>query len=441
MNIYIKTYGCQMNERDSDAAAAMLAADGHTIVDSEDQADLILLNTCSVRDQAERKAIGKLGILKRLKEEHPHLLFGIMGCMAQRCGEELLKTVPHLNFVVGTDRIHELPEIVASLPAPRKIAATGHDNLNDVDGIDAHLRRSFSDFITIMRGCNRFCSYCIVPYVRGRERSRSPESILEEARKLAETGVKEIMLLGQNVAAYGIDGIHFPDTVSPFADLLENLAKIDGIRRIRFTSPHPAFFNTRLIDAIAKTPKVCKSVHLPLQSGSDWILKAMNRPYTAEQYLHIVDSLKEKCGEIAFSTDIIVGFPGETDADFEATRAVLKRVAYDNAFIFKYSPRKGTKAAEQMADDVPQSVKEERNRILLEDLAECSERANLPFVGRTIEVLAEGVSKRNAARWCGRSDLNKLVVFEPDGLIRPGDLVPVRIDHATAMTLFGKLVR
>ena len=441
MNIYIKTYGCQMNERDSDAAAAMLAADGHTIVDSEDQADLILLNTCSVRDQAERKAIGKLGILKRLKEEHPHLLFGIMGCMAQRCGEELLKTVPHLNFVVGTDRIHELPEIVASLPAPRKIAATGHDNLNDVDGIDAHLRRSFSDFITIMRGCNRFCSYCIVPYVRGRERSRSPESILEEARKLAGTGVKEIMLLGQNVAAYGIDGIHFPDTVSPFADLLENLAKIDGIRRIRFTSPHPAFFNTRLIDAIAKTPKVCKSVHLPLQSGSDRILKAMNRPYTAKQYLHIVDSLKEKCGEIAFSTDIIVGFPGETDADFEATRAVLKRVAYDNAFIFKYSPRKGTKAAEQMVDDIPQSVKEERNRILLEDLAECSERANLPFVGRTIEVLAEGVSKRNAARWCGRSDLNKLVVFEPDGLIRPGDLVPVRIDHATAMTLFGKLVR
>ena len=441
MNIYIKTYGCQMNERDSDAAAAMLAADGHTIVDSEDQADLILLNTCSVRDQAERKAIGKLGILKRLKEEHPHLLFGIMGCMAQRCGEELLKTVPHLNFVVGTDRIHELPEIVASLPAPRKIAATGHDNLNDVDGIDAHLRRSFSDFITIMRGCNRYCSYCIVPYVRGRERSRSPESILEEARKLAEAGVKEIMLLGQNVAAYGIDGIHFPDTVSPFADLLEKLAEIDGIRRIRFTSPHPAFFNTRLIDAIAKTPKVCKSVHLPLQSGSDRILKAMNRPYTAEQYLHIVDSLKEKCGEIAFSTAIIVGFPGETGADFEATRAVLKRVAYDNAFIFKYSPRKGTKAAEQMADDVPQSVKEERNRILLEDLAECSERANLPFVGRTIEVLAEGVSKRNAARWCGRSDLNKLVVFEPDGQIRPGDLVPVRIDHATAMTLFGKLVR
>ena len=441
MTIYIKTYGCQMNERDSDAAAAMLAADGHTIVDSEDQADLILLNTCSVRDQAERKAIGKLGILKRLKEEHPHLLFGIMGCMAQRCGEELLKTVPHLNFVVGTDRIHELPEIVASLPAPRKIAATGHDNLNDVDGIDAHLRRSFSDFITIMRGCNRYCSYCIVPYVRGRERSRSPESILEEARKLAEAGVKEIMLLGQNVAAYGIDGIHFPDTVSPFADLLEKLAEIDGIRRIRFTSPHPAFFNTRLIDAIAKTPKVCKSVHLPLQSGSDRILKAMNRPYTAKQYLHIVDSLKEKCGEIAFSTDIIVGFPGETDADFEATRAVLKRVAYDNAFIFKYSPRKGTKAAEQMVDDIPQSVKEERNRILLEDLAECSERANLPFVGRTIEVLAEGVSKRNAARWCGRSDLNKLVVFEPDGQIRPGDLVPVRIDHATAMTLFGKLVR
>lgn len=441
MKIYIKTYGCQMNERDSDAAAAMLAADGHTIVSSEEQADLILLNTCSVRDQAERKAVGKLGILKRLKEEHPHLLFGIMGCMAQRCGEELLKTIPHLNFAVGTDRIHELPEIVASLPSPRRIAATGHDNLNDVDGIDAHLRRGFSDFITIMRGCNRFCSYCIVPYVRGRERSRSPESILEEARKLADDGVKEIMLLGQNVAAYGIDGIHFPETFSPFADLLESLAEIDGIKRIRFTSPHPAFFNTRLIDAIAGTPKVCKSIHLPLQSGSDRILKAMNRPYTAEQYLRIVDSLKEKCGEIAFSTDIIVGFPGETDADFEATRTILNRVAYDNAFIFKYSPRQGTRAAEQMADDIPQSVKEERNQILLKDLSLCSERANLSFVGRTVEVLAEGISKRNTARWCGRSDLNKLVVFEPDAQIRPGDLAPVRIERASAMTLFGTLVR
>lgn len=442
MNIYIKTYGCQMNERDSDAAAAMLAADGHTIVLSEGAADLIILNTCSVRDQAERKAIGKLGILKRLKEEHPQLLFGIMGCMAQSRGAELLKSIPHLNFAVGTDKIHELPEIVAELAKTTKIESTGHDSLNDVDGIDAHtVQHGFSDFISIMRGCNRFCSYCIVPYARGRERSRSPESILEEARRLAESGVKEIMLLGQNVAAYGIDGIHFPDSHSPFAELLESLARIDGIKRIRFTSPHPAFFNTRLIDAIADTPKVCNSVHLPLQSGSDRILKAMNRPYTAEQYLRIVNRLKEKCGEIAFSTDIIVGFPGETDADFEETRRVMNEVGYDNAYIFKYSPRKGTKAAEQMADDVPQNVKEERNQILLADLAKYSERANDKFVGRTIEVLAEGVSKRNAARWSGRSELSKLVVFEPDDAIRPGDLVPVQIRHATAMTLFGELVR
>lgn len=441
MNIYIKTYGCQMNERDSDAAAAMLAADGHVIVHSEDDADLIILNTCSVRDQAERKAIGKLGILKRLKEEHPQLQFGIMGCMAQSRGAELLKSIPYLNFAVGTDKIHELPEIVAGLAKAGKIESTGHDNLSDVDGIDAHtVKHGFSDFISIMRGCNRFCSYCIVPYARGRERSRSPEGILEEARKLAESGVKEIMLLGQNVAAYGIDGITFPDDHSPFAGLLEALARIDGIKRIRFTSPHPAFFNTRLIDAIANTPKVCNSIHLPLQSGSDRILKAMNRPYTAEQYMRIVNRLKEKCGEIAFSTDIIVGFPGETDGDFEETRKLMNEVGYDNAYIFKYSPRKGTKAAEQMPDDVPQSVKEERNQILLADLAKSSERANDKFVGRTLEVLAEGVSKRNASRWSGRTELSKLVVFEPDAAIRPGDLVQVRINHATAMTLFGTLL-
>lgn len=442
MNVYIKTYGCQMNERDSDAAAAMLAADGHDIVQTEEAADLIILNTCSVRDQAERKAIGKLGILKRLKEDRPNLLFGIMGCMAQSRGTELLKTIPHLNFAVGTDKIHELPEIVSDLAEKHKIESTGHDNLSDVDGIDAHtVKRGFSDFISIMRGCNRFCTYCIVPYARGRERSRSPESVVEEARKLAESGVKEIMLLGQNVAAYGIDGIRFPDDVSPFADLLESLAKIEGIKRIRFTSPHPAFFNTRLIDAVANTPKVCNSVHLPLQSGSDRILQAMNRPYTAKQYMHIVNELKRKCGEIAFSTDIIVGFPGETDEDFEETRRILNEVGYDNAYIFKYSPRKGTKAAELLADDVPQAVKEERNQILLADLAKTSERANDKFVGRTLEVLAEGVSKRNSARWCGRTELSKLVVFEPDEAIRPGELVQVHIKHATAMTLFGDLVR
>ena len=253
--------------------------------------------------------------------------------------------------------------------------------------------------------------------------------------------MKEIMLLGQNVAAYGIDGITFPDNHSPFAELLEQLARIDGIKRIRFTSPHPAFFNTRLIDAIANTPKVCNSIHLPLQSGSDRILKAMNRPYTAEHYLRIVNQLKQKCGEIAFSTDIIVGFPGETDEDFEETRKLMNEVGYDNAYIFKYSPRKGTKAAEQMPDDVPQSVKEERNQILLADLAKSSERANDKFVGRTLEVLAEGVSKRNAARWSGRTELSKLVVFEPDAAIRPGDLVQIHIDHATAMTLFGTLHR
>ena len=291
-----------------------------------------------------------------------------------------------------------------------------------------------------MRGCNRFCSYCIVPYARGRERSRSQESILEEARRLADSGIKEIMLLGQNVAAYGMESLPRTDDVSPFADLLEKLAGIEGIRRIRFTSPHPAFFNKRLIEAIANTPKVCKSIHLPLQSGSDRILKAMNRPYTAEQYIEIVNRLKSQCSEIAFSTDIIVGFPTETDEDFEKTRAVMEEVGYDLAFIFKYSPRKGTKAAELLADDVPQEIKEKRNQILLETLARSSANANDKFVGRTLEVFAEGVSKRNSSRWSGRTELNKLVVFEPEGSLHNGDILQVRIEHATSMTLFGRIV-
>lgn len=446
MNIYIKTYGCQMNERDSESAAAMLAEAGHNIVHEENEADVIILNTCSVRDQAERKAIGKLGILSRLKRERPWMMFGIMGCMAQSRGGELLKEIPHLDFVIGTDNIHLLPETLAELELGRRKMRHDLRMGANTPGIDAHRLPEegtghFSAFISISRGCNRYCSYCIVPYVRGPERSRDMDSIVAEAAMLAEQGVKEIMLLGQNVAAYGFDRVPppIPEDRSPFAELLTRINAIEGIRRIRFTSPHPAYFNRKLIETVAALPKVCKSMHLPLQSGSDAVLKRMNRPYTAEHYLNVVKLLRELSPEMTFSTDIIVGFPGETEADFEATRRMMQTVRYDNAYIFKYSPRKGTVSA-KMEDDVPQAEKERRNQILLEELEKLNAANNAALVGRRFELLAEGPSKRNVERWSGRTDTFKQVIFTPTASIRPGDFVTVEIVRSSPMSLYGEIV-
>lgn len=445
MNVYIKTYGCQMNERDSESAAAMLASSGYRIVNTEPEADIIILNTCSVRDQAERKAIGKIGILKKLKREKGSLIIGVMGCMAQSRGEELLKQIPHLDFAIGTDQIHSLPDTLHDIIGGRSKIRKDDRAGADTPGIDAHRiesnSNSYSAFISIARGCNRYCSYCIVPYVRGPERSRDAASIIAEAKELARNGVKEIMFLGQNVAAFGFDQKMPPppDDVSPFADLLEEASKIEGIRRIRFTSPHPAFFNRKLIETVARLDKVCKSIHLPLQSGSDDILKKMNRPYTAEHYFHVVSELRRLAPEISFSTDIIVGFPTETEADFEATREMMRKVAYDNAFIFKYSPRKGTKSA-QMPDDVPQEEKERRNLELLNELEQLNKHKNKSLEGRTFEVLVEGPSKRNPAKWSGRTDTFKLVVFDPAKDTKVGDFINVRITKSTPMTLFGETV-
>ncbi len=445
-SFFIKTYGCQMNERDSDSAAALLMEHGFQPALDEYTADVVILNTCSVRDQAERKAIGKLGIMVRSKTERPSMIFGIMGCMAQSRGDELLKKIPHLDFVIGTDQIHNIPYAVQSvLDGTEKKLDLRERTGADTPGIDKHRTDCtpvpWQAFISIMRGCDRYCSYCIVPYVRGHERSRSMEGIIAEARELVSRGVKEIMLLGQNVAAYGLDqhAPNLPDDLSPFADLLTELAKIPGLERIRFTSPHPAYFNKKLIETIAAEKKICKAIHLPLQSGSDPVLKRMNRPYTADRYRKIVQDLKALVPEIAFSTDVIVGFPGETEEDFQQTRDLMNEVAFDNAFIFKYSPRKGTVSA-RMADDVPQSVKEERNQILLKDLEERQRVKNESLNGTEQILMLEGPSKRNPARWSGRTDTFKLAVFEPEcpESLKPGDLIRVRIVRTTPMTLYGE---
>ena len=439
MKFYIRTYGCQMNERDSEAAASVLIAAGHVMVHDEDEADILLFNTCSVREQAERKALGKVGILIKLKKKKPDIIIGVLGCMAQRLKEKIIEDIPHVDFVAGTDQLHRLPEIVSSIILKRTHVVAVDADSEIVENMSGHLYsdNQISAFISVMRGCNRFCSYCIVPYVRGREKSRDRKEIVEEAKSLVGAGIKEIVLLGQNIASYGLEGRGQATEESPFAELLEELARIDGLLRIRFVSPHPQYFNEKLIDAVAALPKVCKNMHLPLQSGSDRILKLMNRHYTAEKYLSIVDALKEKSPGITFSSDIIVGFPTETDEDFAATRNLMQASGYDNAYIFKYSTRSGTKAAE-MEDDVPQSVKEERNQILLADLVEMTGRHNKAILGSTVEVLVEGLSKRNSERWCGRSDSNKVVVFDPSPAIKIGDLVKLEITRATAMTLFGK---
>lgn len=445
--VFIRTYGCQMNERDSEAALAALIKRGYVTADREEDADILIFNTCSVRDQAERKSMGKLGIVIRLKKAKPELIIGVMGCMAQSRGEEILKKIPHVDFVIGTDQLHKLPGVVDEMLVKRsRRALTQMDDPDILSSMSDHLDYNpdmprVSASVAIMRGCSRHCAYCIVPSVRGPERSRPIADILAEIQSLVDTGVCEILLLGQNVAAYGHDNKAppLPDDYSPFADLLETVSKIPGLRRIRFTSPHPAYFNRKLIEAIARLPKVCNHVHLPVQSGSDRILKRMNRPYTQAHYFSVIDQLRTLIPGVSFSTDIIVGFPGETDEDFEETCKVMRFSGYANAYIFKYSPRKNTPAA-VMEDQVEQSVKELRNQILLDELAKSSEQYNRSLVGTVQEILVEGPSKRNPARWAGRTVSNGIVVFTPPENIKIGDVIHLLIDRATSMTLFGSLV-
>ena len=441
MKAYIKTYGCQMNERDSEALAGMLSARGWEITQNENDADLLIFNTCSVREQAERKALGKIMHMKKLKRGREHIIIGVIGCMAQNHGEKLFQELPHIDFVLGTCQLHELPDLVESLREDRKQQALLANSEAVLTGMGVHLfdgMNSIFGQVAITRGCNRFCSYCIVPYVRGREMSRSEKDVLNEIGELAKHGIREVMLLGQNVAAFGLNGVITPppDNVSPFGELLAKAAQIPGIERIRFTSPYPTYFTDRLIQVIADNPKICRSIHLPLQSGSNRILKAMNRHYTAEKYLEIVNKLKKAVPGIVFSTDIIVGFPGETKEDFCATRDVMNEVGFDNAFIFKYSPRPGTVSA-KTADNVPQEEKERRNQILLADLAERSLAHNRALIGTVQQVLAEGPSSRNPARWCGKTSTAKSVMFAPWEGIKIGDLVEVKIARASSMSLFA----
>ncbi len=443
MRVYIKTYGCQMNERDSEAIGAQLQKSGCILTDNENDADVLLFNTCSVRDAAERKAKGKIGYIKKLKDKRPEIIIGVMGCMAQRLGDKLLQELPHLDFVAGTGQLHTIPEIIAGIQQKRARLTNTQESIDVLTGMGGHLYNSGAfGQIAITRGCNRFCSYCIVPYVRGREISRNKEDIIEEAKKLVDNGVKEILLLGQNVAAYGLNGDTRPPApgYSPFGELLEKLQQIEGLLRIRYTSPYVTYFNDRLISALKNCSKVCRNIHLPLQSGSDRILKAMNRQYTADIYRKYVADLRNAMPDITFSTDVIVGFPGETDEDFEMTKNLMNEVGYSQSYIFKYSPRPGAKSASQ-PDSVPEKIKEERNQILLADLSDRVKNMINGMLGSTVEVLTEGVSARNKERWSGRTSTNFLVHFEPTPDVCQGELRQIKITRAGDVSLFGKIVK
>lgn len=431
-----------MNERDSEAIACELEAAGMAPGSCEKEADVLLFNTCSVRDLAENKAIGKVGTLKKLKQQRPGVVLGLMGCMAQNKGKALLNKLPHLDLVIGTENLHLVTEAVARALSGDGPVVLTDSNEDVLSNLKTHSAGKLSSYVAVMRGCNQFCSYCIVPHVRGREKSRPIQKIVDETRALTDQGVKEIFLLGQNITAYGLAELRNTDAYmseeSPLADLLYALNEVKGVERIRFTSPHPRFMNQRFIDAFTNCSKVCESIHVPMQSGSDEILKQMRRGYTSTDYRQVINAIREGCPDVAFSTDVIVGFPGETEADFQATRELFRETGFDMAYIFKYSTRPGTKAAE-WKDSVPQEVKEARNQILLEDLKASAKSRNESMIDKSVDLLVEGPSKRNVERWSGRTRQNRVAVFSPSQTVQRGDIVNAKVTSVTASTLYCDL--
>lgn len=436
-----------MNERDSEQVAQMFVERGFTITSHPDDADVLLMNTCSVRDQAEQKALGNMRHLGKFQKRNPRLVFGMMGCMAQSRGEQLLEEVPHLDLVAGTQKYHRVVDHCVELMRAKEESEM--DDLRrpivDIDveegsqnTIRDHVAKEHgvSEFVSIMQGCNMKCTFCIVPYTRGPERGRPIAEIVEECRRLVDHGVREVTLLGQIVNLYGRHEFPKLDGKSPFVQLLEAVHEIEGIRRIRFTSPHPIGYKEDVIEAFTYLPKLVDHVHFPMQSGSDRILRAMHRPYKASRFLEICERMKEARPGIAITTDIIVGFPGETEEDYLETRKAVETVQFDQAYVFRYSPRKDTPAA-SMPDQLPEKIKEERNQDLLALVDSIVERKNHALVGITQEVLCEGPSRYNAARLTGRTRTNRIVIFDGDARRLAGEVFDVAITETSGYTLYG----
>lgn len=440
--VFIKTYGCQMNERDSEAVAAQLVAKGYSLAKSEATADVVLLNTCSVRDNAEQKAINKMtAVASDIRRNRPNVVLGFMGCMAQSRGKSLIDKLPDVDLVIGTQKFHRAADYVDDLLAGRR------NKIVDVDAeqgseatirehlLNGNARTSVTAFVSIMQGCNQYCTFCIVPYTRGEERSRTIPDIVCECRELVSRGVKEITLLGQIVTSYAKRDIPTKDGKSAFVQLIEAVHEIEGLERIRFTSPHPKGYGDDLVAAYGRLPKLCHSAHIPVQSGSNRMLKLMHRGYTRERFLEIIRKLREVQPGMGITSDIIVGFPGETEEDFEATLSLCREVEFDNAFLFKYSQRKDTPAA-AMPDQIPQEQIEERHARLLMLVNEIGLRRYEAMRNKRVQILVEGPSRKNAARMMGRTRCNKIVLFEGSGRHR-GQVMDVSVERVGSFTLYG----
>ena len=440
--VYIETYGCQMNVSDSELMAGILIQSGHQTVTHIDDADVVLVNTCAIRENAETKVINRLKHLNHRKRRQPELIIGVCGCMAQHLRDRLLDAAPYVDLVMGPDAYRKLPVALDALTG----GVEAHVSVKDRDpflGLRLDKSEDYADiapirkegiraWLTIQRGCDKMCTFCIVPFVRGRERSLPLKLLVEDVEKLVDQGFKEVVLLGQTVNSYRDNG-------SDFGDLLYAVGEVNGLERLRFTSPHPADATDSMIDAMASSPTVCKHLHLPLQSGSTPVLERMRRTYTAEEYRDLVTKLRERIPDIALSTDVIVGFCGETDAEFMQTYQIMTDIRYDSAFMFKYSEREGTLAHKALPDDVPETEKGERLKQIIELQEQISAEINTTAVGDTVAVLVEGESRRETDKYYGKTDGFKTTVF-PKADSQIGEVVNVRIHNTTAHTLIGQIV-
>ncbi|MCY4402756.1 MAG: tRNA (N6-isopentenyl adenosine(37)-C2)-methylthiotransferase MiaB [Candidatus Poribacteria bacterium] len=432
-NVYIETYGCQMNVSDSELMTGILTQAGHRTVSDIDDADVILLNTCAIRENAETKVINRLEHLNHKKRREGNLIIGVCGCMAQHLRDKILDAAPYVDLVMGPDAYRNLPMALNAVVSGDPFLGLQLDKSEDYADIAPIRKEGIRAWLTIQRGCDKMCTFCIVPFVRGRERSIPLKILTDDVKRLVEEGFKEIVLLGQTVNSYH-DGNH------DFGELLWSIAEVDGVERVRFTSPHPADATDSMIDAMENCPEVCNQLHLPLQSGSTQVLQRMRRTYTAEQYRELVSKIRDKIPQIAISTDVIVGFCEETEKDFKQTYELMEEIRFDSAFMFKYSDRDGTLANKMLPDDVPEKEKAKRLNEIINLQEKISGEINQSKIGTTVPVLIEGDSRRNADQYHGKTDTFKTTVF-PKEETQVGDIVNVKIHSATAHTLIGDIVR
>jgi len=431
-NVYIETYGCQMNLADTEIVLGILQNYGYAITKEIENADVVLLNTCSIRENAEQRIYGRLGNIKTAKKDNPNLVIGVLGCMAERLRKDLIDEKKMVDVVVGPDEYRRLPELIDTAFGGEKGIGVRLSRTETYDDIVPYREEGLTAWLSVMRGCDKFCTFCVVPFTRGRERSRSLQSVVNEIEQLSGRGFKEVTLLGQNVNSY-------LDEKNDFADLLAACAEVDRSIRIRFTTSHPQDLSDKLLFTIAEHSNICNNIHLPVQSGSNRILKLMNRTYTIEHYLNLIDKARKIIPGVSFSTDIISGFPTETYEDHVMTLNIMREVKYDGAYMFKYSAREGTKAY-NMQDDVPDEIKTKRLQEIIELQQQISFKINQGLMGKEETILVEGFSRKSDKFLSGRSDTNKVVIIPFDEIIKQGDYAKIKINRATHATLFGELI-